>query len=288
MSHYSQIKEYEKNTNKKFFHSLIKDLDEFININFYAHQAFEHAFNGSIGAPVHEKLRNGAKVLEFGCGTGVWTTEVAAEYPNSKFYAIDFTTQNSINDNITFISYDIHQVLPFPDNEFDYVFSRNKTDFFTKNNFQGFLFEVFRVLKPGGWLEIGHTLFVDVSNLGPAYIKMDAAYISWHKERGIDFDLITHFEDYLQMTGKAEFISSQIVKIPIGGDGLGEFYSEAATYFVKLMKEFLAPYMGVSFEEYDRLASEIGDEIIDKRGEIYSEQKRVFARKKILNILKES
>ncbi|CAG8594508.1 6488_t:CDS:2 [Dentiscutata erythropus] len=277
-----------KNTNKKFFHSLIKDLDEFININFHAHQVFEYAFNGSIGSPVHEKLRTGAKVLEFGCGAGIWTTEVSTEYPNSKFYSIDFATQNSNNDNVTFISCDIHQMLPFPDNEFDYVFSRNKTDFFTKNRFQGFLFEVFRVLKPGGWLEIGHTLFVDDDDRGPAFKRMDAAHVLWHKERGIDFDLITHLEDYLQMTGKAEFISSQTVKIPLGGDGLGEFYGESATYYVNLMKEFLAPYMGVSFEEYDRLASEIENELRDRRGEVYSKQKRVFARKKDIDILKKS
>ncbi|CAG8693386.1 12173_t:CDS:2, partial [Dentiscutata heterogama] len=261
------------------------DLDEFININFHAHQALEYAFNGSIGAPVHEKLRTGAKVLEFGCGAGIWTSEVSAEYLNSEFYAIDFTTQNSNNDNITFISCDIHQMLPFPDNEFDYVFSRNKTDFFTKNNFQGFLFEVFRVLKPGGWLEIGHTLYDYDDTSGPAFKRMNDAQISsqfihnpldisWHKERGIDFDLITHLEDYLQMTGWAEFISSQTVKIPLGGDGLGEFYCDSATYYVSLMKEFLAPYMGVSFEEYDRLASEIENELRDRPGEIYSKQKR--------------
>ncbi|CAG8706157.1 13074_t:CDS:1, partial [Dentiscutata heterogama] len=45
---------------------LVEDQDEFENINFYIHQTLEHSFNGSIGAPVHEKLRTDAKVLEFG------------------------------------------------------------------------------------------------------------------------------------------------------------------------------------------------------------------------------
>ncbi|RIB00953.1 hypothetical protein C2G38_2232297 [Gigaspora rosea] len=52
--------------NKKIVYAPIKDLSEFENIAFYQHQLFDHAFNGSIGAPVHEKLRTGAKVLEFG------------------------------------------------------------------------------------------------------------------------------------------------------------------------------------------------------------------------------
>ncbi|CAG8591937.1 16559_t:CDS:2 [Dentiscutata erythropus] len=242
MSHYSQIKEYKENTNKKICHSLIKNPGEFVNASFYRHHAVRYAFNDNIGAPVHEKLQTGAKVLEFGCGTGIWTTEVATDCG-------------------------IHQILPFPDNKFDYVFSRNKTDFFTKNKFQGFLFETFRVLKPG---EISSQFI---------YNPLDAL---WHKEYEIDFDLITCLEDYLQMTEKAELISSQIVKLPLGGDGLGEFACNYSVYYIKLIKEFLVPYMRILFKEYDHMVSEIENELRDKRGEIYFKQKRVFARKKVM------
>ncbi|CAG8798354.1 17869_t:CDS:1, partial [Dentiscutata erythropus] len=60
MNHYSHIK------NKKIFYTPIKNLSELENLAFYDHQLYDHAFNGSISAPVHEKLRTGAKVLEFG------------------------------------------------------------------------------------------------------------------------------------------------------------------------------------------------------------------------------
>ncbi|CAG8841188.1 19621_t:CDS:2, partial [Gigaspora margarita] len=232
MSHFLQIKEYEKNTNK-IYHSLIKNPNGFETIKFWLHHFNEYVFNGNIGAPVHEKIASWCKSI------GIW---VAAKYPNSKFYA----------DNITFISCDIYQKLPFLDNEFDYVFSRDKTDFFAKDKFQVFLFEIFRVLKPGGWLE----------------------------ERGIDFDLIIRLEDYLQMTGKTEFISSQIVKIPPGDNYLGEFICEAGSYYINLMKEFLAPYMGISFKEYDRLANEFENEIRAKKTMV--KKKRVFAKKKVM------
>ncbi|CAG8789932.1 11194_t:CDS:1, partial [Gigaspora rosea] len=62
-SQYSQI---EENEEKAFHSTLIKGPEEFENINFYTHQAIEHALNGIIGAPVHEMLQTGAKVLEFG------------------------------------------------------------------------------------------------------------------------------------------------------------------------------------------------------------------------------
>ncbi|CAG8771798.1 9157_t:CDS:2 [Gigaspora rosea] len=224
-------------------------------------------------------MQTGAKVLEFGCSSGVWSIEVAAEYPNSKFYAVDSTMQNSTDKNVTFIGCDIYQTLPFPDNEFDYVFSRNKTDLFSKNNFQGFLFEIIRVLKPEGWLEIVHSLRTD-DYTGQASARLNAAITSWHKERGIDFDIIRNLEDYFKMSGKLEFISSQIIKIPIGGDNFGEFSYEVALYYIKLMKEILVPFMGISSEEYDQLSKENEDEMKKKRGELYGRQKRVFARKK--------
>ncbi|CAG8715004.1 23382_t:CDS:2 [Gigaspora margarita] len=286
MSNHFNVKEYAKNANKKFNYFPIKDQNEFENMSFYMHQTYEYSFNGSIGAPVHKKLQAGAKVLEFGCENGVWTIEAASEYPNSKFYAVDFTAPISTDDdNITFISCDIHQKLPFSDNEFDYVFSRNQSNFFKKDKFQGFLFEIFRVLKPEGWLEIVHTLLTECdSDCGPAFARMNDAYILWCKENGIDFDLVIHLEDYLKMTGKAEFISSQIVKIPTGGDGIGEFSCNVSLYYLKLMKEFFAPHLGISIEEYDRKLCEVENEL--KKKCATASPKRVIARKKDLAIKK--
>ncbi|CAG8703375.1 18581_t:CDS:2 [Dentiscutata erythropus] len=246
--------------------SLAEGSEELETVSFYIHQALELAFNGNIGAPIHEKLQTGAKV--------------AAEYPDSKFYAVDLTTRNSIDHNITFISCDIHHKLPFPDNEFDYVFSRNKTEFFSKNTFQGFLFEIFRVLKPEGWLEIVHSLYAD-DDYGGAFSK--GANISFNRERGIDFDLITHLEDYLKMTGKTEFLSSQIAKIPLGGAGFGEFTSEIVLNYVKNMRNAGSP-----FEGYEQPLEDLESEMKEKRGEIYSKQKRVFARKKNMDTLKDA
>ncbi|CAG8801080.1 42105_t:CDS:2 [Gigaspora margarita] len=247
---------------------LFGNSEEYENINFYIHQALEIAFNGNIGAPVHEKLQTGAKV--------------ATEYPNSKFYAVDFTTKDLNDDNITFINCDIHQTLPFPDNEFDYVFSRNKTEFFSKELFQGYLFEIFRVLKPEGWLEIVHSLYANDD--GGIISKRVDEIISWHKERGIDFDLLTQLEDYLEMTGKAEFISSQIAKIPLGGVGFGEFTHDVVVDHIKLSQD-----VGVTFAESGGGSTEeLENQMKKNRGEIYSKQKRVFARKKDTGILKEA
>ncbi|CAG8529082.1 11209_t:CDS:2 [Dentiscutata heterogama] len=272
MNHYSHIK-----NNKKIFYTPIKDLNEFENLAFYDHQLYVHAFNGSIGAPVHEKLRTGAKVLEFGNLT------------ISIYEDVDFTTKNSI-EIITFIDYDINQKLPFPDNEFDYIFSRNKTNFFTKDNFQGFLFETLRVLKPGGWLEVkvGHTVRNNEFVRGPALTLLDNAYTSWHEKYGFDPDLILNLEDHLQMIGKTESISSQTIDFITRNDHFGEFSHEVFTYHVKLLKESIAPIMGISLEEYDRLVEESENEIKKRSGENFFTHKKVLARKKDMGILKDA
>ncbi|CAG8809279.1 21230_t:CDS:2, partial [Dentiscutata erythropus] len=167
-----EIDEYEIR-NKNIFHFPVKDQEELNNALFYMHSLYEYVFSGHIGAPVHEKLKNGARVLEFGCGTGTWVTEVATEYPNTEFYVVDFniSASNADNDNIKFIKCDILKKLPFPDNEFDYIFSRDQYNFYGKNTFYEYLSEIFRLLKPGGWLEVEYILNYHTVN-GPIITRM--------------------------------------------------------------------------------------------------------------------
>ncbi|CAG8708074.1 11962_t:CDS:2, partial [Dentiscutata erythropus] len=193
------------------------DLSEFENLAFYEHQVYGHAFNGNIGAPVHEKLRTGAK-----------------------------------------------------------------------DNFQGFLFKVFRVLKPGGWLEVGHAVHVNESVRGPALTRLVNAYASWHEKYGFNLDLILNLEDHLQMIGKAEFISSRTIDFSVRNDHFGEFSYEIFSYYIKLSKEFIAPIMGISLEEYDHLLGEIENEMKERCGKIFRKHKKVFARKKDMGVLKDA
>ncbi|CAG8457749.1 42764_t:CDS:2 [Gigaspora margarita] len=144
---------------------------------FYLHNIYEQAFNGNIGAPVHEKLQNGAKVLEFGCEIGIWSTEVATKYPNTEFYVIDsFPTLLDSIDNITFIECDIIKKIPFPDNEFDYVIFKDKALTIEKDAFQKVLSKIIIVLKPRGE--------------------------SWLKTYNLDYDTMMNFGNYLQETEK--------------------------------------------------------------------------------------
>ncbi|CAG8755691.1 6128_t:CDS:2, partial [Gigaspora rosea] len=98
-------------------------------------------FNSNYSAPVEKLLSHGAKVLEIGTGGGFWLADMSKSFPMSTFLGLDIST--------TF-----HQ---FRDNQLD-----------------THLREIFRVVKPGGWIEIFGTP-TEIVNAGPAskaFIKL--------------------------------------------------------------------------------------------------------------------
>ncbi|CAG8565903.1 22242_t:CDS:2 [Cetraspora pellucida] len=248
----SQIKEHES-TSKKDYLISIQDEDTSI----YMHNFYEYLFNGNVGAPVHEKLQNGAKVLAFRCDSDIWITKVAAEYPNSKFYAVDSTIPDSSDkfNNITFIEYNVFKKISFPDNEFDYVFSRDKFLLIEKTIFQEILSEIFRVLKPGG--------------------------ISWLKAQNISYDILINFENYLYETGKTEYITYRIVETQVRkGYAFGDFLIEIILMYYRSVSDYLASFMNISFGEYDDFMNNVESELNAKDNKTTIRHKQVLARKK--------
>lgn len=78
-------------------------------------------------APVQEQLTEGINVLDSGCGPGTWTLDLAEVYPKSKFYGVDASCvfpENIKPPNVQFLIGNIAKDLPFPDNQFDFIFQR--------------------------------------------------------------------------------------------------------------------------------------------------------------------
>lgn len=79
-------------------------------------------------APIEDQLECGIRVLDIGCGNGVWSIDMAQDYSASTFIGVDisdrlFPTKTELPPNCDFVMGNTLK-LPFPDNSFDYVFQR--------------------------------------------------------------------------------------------------------------------------------------------------------------------
>lgn len=109
-------------------------------------------------APVRKELRRGIKVLDAGCGTGIWSVEMAKDYPKSDFTATDINNvfDNTIVNLPTNVRFMLANTLdlPFEDDTFDYVFQRLQLGSFREKEWPQALQQLIRVTKPGGWIEL--------------------------------------------------------------------------------------------------------------------------------------
>lgn len=96
-------------------------------------------------------------ILDFGCGDGVMTSFVAHEFPLAKVYGVD-PSPASIKEaqeqfkHITFsVNYEDKPNLDYQDNFFDVIFAAGAFHHIPFEYHQGYLKEIFRILKPNGY-----------------------------------------------------------------------------------------------------------------------------------------
>lgn len=104
--------------------------------------------------------------MDSACGVGLWSLEMAQEYPGSKVTGIDvvppsekegWNPTNLIAGQIKSVKYqygDIHQPLLFPDNHFDLVYQRDVATVLPFNMWPTLISEFKRVLKPDGQIQL--------------------------------------------------------------------------------------------------------------------------------------
>ena len=90
-------------------------------------------------SPIKEKLQEGINVLDSGCGPGTWTFDMAEQYPNSKFTAIDisFVFPEIVGPpNVDMHIMNVAKELAFKDNSFDFMFQRFLLAGLTRSNWK--------------------------------------------------------------------------------------------------------------------------------------------------------
>ena len=112
--------------------------------NTYPKKLIEYLYNRFMKGGL--KKGEQRKILDIGCSTGT-ALKMFAEHENLHLYGVDIRDESV--DDITFKVCNIeNEVLPFPDNTFDFIY--NKSILEHVNNTDNFIAECYRVLKPGG------------------------------------------------------------------------------------------------------------------------------------------
>ncbi|KAI2627902.1 S-adenosyl-L-methionine-dependent methyltransferase [Hypomontagnella submonticulosa] len=171
-------------------------------------------------APIQDDVQ---KVLDVGCGTGIWAIDFADQFPGAEVIGVDVSPQQPqwIPPNLKFEVDDITQPWTYERNSFDYIHVRWLVgaipDWFA-------LFrEVYRATKPGGYAETMESSCMMQSDDGS--VKDGSALDQWSKvfteagkKSGRTFSVI---EENLQRRAMEaagfEVVIEETHKTPLGG-----------------------------------------------------------------------
>ncbi|KAI9254851.1 S-adenosyl-L-methionine-dependent methyltransferase [Sporodiniella umbellata] len=184
------------------------------------HWILKYIFGSNFQAPVHDQLENGITVLDSACGPATWTLEMAKVYPNSTFEGVDISPlfpENIKPQNTSFHLGNIAKRLPFEDNTFDYIHQRLVFIGLTKTEWENNLLELYRILKPGGQIELVEPV-IELDNCGPLTKKNQEALNSVMLSRDMCPNIGKELEKNLLFAG-FENITVFSKKLPINHGG---------------------------------------------------------------------
>ncbi|KAI8088040.1 S-adenosyl-L-methionine-dependent methyltransferase [Gilbertella persicaria] len=209
---YSDGRRYQGHDNVSYL--LPNDDDENDRIH-QQHWILRYAFQCNFHAPVTKMLEEGITVLDSGCGPATWTFEIGESYPRSKIYGVDASCvfpEDIKPANVEFAIGNIAKRIPYEDSMFDYVHQRLLIGGLTHDDWKNTLKEHYRILKPGGYVELAEVSFIDLDEAGPYMATLVKAFETLFDSRGLRIKIGLELEDRLRQAG---FENIVVKKIPL-------------------------------------------------------------------------
>ncbi|CAG8562722.1 1180_t:CDS:2 [Funneliformis mosseae] len=246
------------------------------------HYIFQNIWKSNFSSPVDFLLEIGSKVLDVGCGPGVWSLEMANKYPKSSFTGIDIVAtfpQTIKPENTNFIVGNLKR-LPFEDNSFDFVYMRLIMFALTISDWPEAIKELIRVCKPNGWIEIMERdiLWHNESDLVRKWRTSIVDKI--RQEKGIELIISPHIPGFLHSNNQLTNIEYDKRKAKIGwGEKMYEAYGQLIMWGAKNLSNAVSD---IQFNEgqYNKLVEVAIKEIARNKG--YDKSYRFWAQKKSL------
>ncbi|KAH6663462.1 S-adenosyl-L-methionine-dependent methyltransferase [Halenospora varia] len=161
-------------------------------------------------------------VLDQGTGTGIWAMDIGDDFPDTEVLGIDLSPiqPTFVHPNVRFEIDNFNQSWDRPPETFDLVHSSLNNGFGLRN-WDSFLAESYRCLKPGGWMEAKEITFLPLSD--DDSLPKNCAISIWHEKlhEGATMgaaNLRLTSSDVIPLFEKAGFVNIVALnfKIPIG------------------------------------------------------------------------
>ncbi len=228
---------------------LPKDLKEANRLNF-EHYMMRYALKCNYVVPIREP----AKILDVGYGTGRWMVDMANEFPETQIVGIDLTppTLPTLPHNCSFQKGDILDGLPFKEKYFDFVHQRHLGTALPIRKWPFIIKELQRVTRPGGWVELAE-YSPNLERAGPAAIRV----ASWIAQACEHHHINTRFALYLEvMLRETGFINvaTRQQALPVGswGGRLGSMVAKNLGALMNAFKPLTGKFLDMHPDTYDR------------------------------------
>ncbi|KAI7901773.1 S-adenosyl-L-methionine-dependent methyltransferase [Cokeromyces recurvatus] len=135
------------------------------------------AFEGEFSLPFNYNDLQNCKILDIGCGPGAWCIDLSTKYPHIDVIGVDnidmFPAECNLPKNCQLMVANVlYGLKEFADASFDVIHIRFMVLSFTSAQYSQVIKSCWRLLKPGGYIEILETDLI-VYSAGPVTQKLN-------------------------------------------------------------------------------------------------------------------
>ncbi|CAG8622997.1 13841_t:CDS:2, partial [Ambispora leptoticha] len=216
---------------------MIPNDDEEADRLLQVHKAVKNIWGDLFYSPVKEKLRQGAEVVDVGCGPGAWVLDMAQKYPNSNFVGIDFSPifpTEGLPVNVKFVRCNLLDGSPFEDAYFDFTHQKFMSVSYTEEQWKEKVIpELLRITKPGGWIEtVEGDVIIHVNSNNNAVRRIAIGMENYFKSRGMNHQIGEFIPQLLENTNAFSEIRKEKKVVTLskkGGNTAQELHLEKDT-----------------------------------------------------------
>lgn len=223
------------------------------------HYFLKYTFNGNYKVPIKNLLQDGIKVLDVGCGSGVWCLDMAYEFDNSIYWGMDISEKfpNNIKPlNCNFKVGNIIKEFPLESNYFDFIHQRLLVAGIPAKDWINVINNIKIGLKNNGWLQLVEC-YLEPYNAGPKFKKLMDCGINILEDNKLDPYIAKKLKNILIQDNNFININEETIDIPIGWDGkIGEMHANDW----KEIFQSLKPILSLELKDFDIIIKEAIDE----------------------------